>query len=226
MAPPAHTRLSRGPRLPYQLVAGVEPHATGWLVASGKLLGAQLYPEEPRIVATLQEILDASPEYAAVALHVPIGLPDEVTPDGRACERAARELLGCPRGHAVRSAPGSGQPADARVLEAAAELHSYHQRRVVETHPELAFHQLNGDVPLRYAPGTPRGRAERVALLLHRMDGAERILDAALPGVPPRLLVDACADLWTARRVVARAVRRVPELPEWNAQGLRMELVW
>jgi predicted RNase H-like nuclease len=38
-------------------------------------------------------------------------------------------------------------------------------------------------------------------------------------------VLDACVDLWTARRIAARAVSRLPEVPEWNDDGLRMELV-
>lgn len=34
-----------------------------------------------------------------------------------------------------------------------------------------------------------------------------------------------CVGLWTARRIAARAVSRLPENPEWNEDGLRMELV-
>ena len=38
-------------------------------------------------------------------------------------------------------------------------------------------------------------------------------------------LLDACAGLWTARRLAARSVSRLPESPEWDEQGVRMELV-
>jgi len=38
-------------------------------------------------------------------------------------------------------------------------------------------------------------------------------------------VLDACVDLWTARRIAARAVARLPEVPEWNEDGLRMEFV-
>jgi predicted RNase H-like nuclease len=38
-------------------------------------------------------------------------------------------------------------------------------------------------------------------------------------------IVDAAACLWTARRIAGRAVNRVPEDPEWDDIGLRMEIV-
>jgi predicted RNase H-like nuclease len=31
--------------------------------------------------------------------------------------------------------------------------------------------------------------------------------------------------MWTARRIVSRAITRLPEDPEWDSQGLRMEIV-
>jgi predicted RNase H-like nuclease len=37
-------------------------------------------------------------------------------------------------------------------------------------------------------------------------------------------LLDAAACLWTGRRVAARATR-MPVDPEWDSQGLRMEIV-
>jgi predicted RNase H-like nuclease len=45
------------------------------------------------------------------------------------------------------------------------------------------------------------------------------------PGVRLPTVLDACVDLWTSRRIAARAVSRLPDVPEWNEDGLRMELV-
>jgi predicted RNase H-like nuclease len=44
-------------------------------------------------------------------------------------------------------------------------------------------------------------------------------------GAKPWHLLDAAACLWTARRVAARAATRIPMDPEWDSQGLRMEIV-
>jgi predicted RNase H-like nuclease len=38
-------------------------------------------------------------------------------------------------------------------------------------------------------------------------------------------MLDVTAFLWTARRVFAKAATRIPEDPEWDELGLRMELV-
>jgi len=37
-------------------------------------------------------------------------------------------------------------------------------------------------------------------------------------------VVFAAAFLWTARRIFAHAAIRIPEDPEWDEQGLRMEM--
>jgi predicted RNase H-like nuclease len=112
-----------------------------------------------------------------------------------------------------------------RIREVQRDVASYHQRTVFEVHPELGFHQLNDDVPLRRSKRTRAGIEERMALLQARMPGLERVLDHRPDNVPLPRLLDACVDLWTARRIAARSLSRLPETPEWNEDGLRMELV-
>jgi predicted RNase H-like nuclease len=96
---------------------------------------------------------------------------------------------------------------------------------VYEAHPELSFYQLNGDVPLRYSKKYEVGREERRLLLGKRITGVGLILDAALEGVPAAHLLDAAAIMWTARRIYAKSAMRIPSEPEWDGEGLRMELV-
>ncbi len=169
----------------------------------------------------------------------PIGLPSGLHPGGRASDREARRLLGPRRGAAIVSPPsrsvlddedGAGLSAVVRTLlprirEVQRDVASYHQRTVFEVHPELGFHQLNGDAPLRRGKRTRAGIEERLALLQARMPGLDRVLDNRPESVPLPRLLDACVDLWTARRIAARALARLPENPEWNEDGLRMELV-
>jgi predicted RNase H-like nuclease len=66
---------------------------------------------------------------------------------------------------------------------------------------------------------------EREAILKSRLQGAERIVNAELPGASKPQLLDAAACLWTARRIAARAITSLPEEPEWDPLGLRMEIV-
>jgi predicted RNase H-like nuclease len=188
---------------------------------------------------TIIDVLDSRPQYETIALHCPIGLPGQRARGGRACDRAARRLLGRRRGAAIVAPPSRSAAEDhfgtglsvvvraqlGRMREVQREVASYHQRSVFEVHPELGFFQLNEDEPLRYGKRTSLGIEERIKLLQHRMPGLERVLDNCPDGVKLPTLLDACVDLWTARRIAARAVTRLPEVPEWNDDGLRMELV-
>lgn len=238
MAPPKR----RGPALPYELLAAVRPSPVGWLVVGGKLQGASLAAEAPSVEGRFIDILDHRPGYSVVALHLPLGLPSRHQPGGRSCDGAARRLLGMPRSAAVASPPSredlaawrAGQPVQVsavtrsllrRIAEVYDVIGSYHQRSVFEAHPELSFYVLNDQRPLRHPKHTEEGRAERVALLEARLPGARRSLAHA----PSRLadhVADSLAMLWTARRIFAHAVVRLPERPEWDGEGLRMELVY
>ncbi len=216
-------------------------------MASAKLQGITMAPEEPQVVRSFLDMLDYKPAFQVVALFSPVGLLDEPDSRGRTCDRQARALLGRPRSGAVLSAPvrgalkcdsyGEAKEANGgrlsaigwRMLKRTAEVHDqmapYWQRTIFEVHPELSFYQLNGDKPVRFSKHTKAGQQERRALLDGRMPGVERIIDVKLPGVTPAHLLDAAACLWTARRVIARGVVHLPEHPEWDSEGLRMEFV-
>jgi predicted RNase H-like nuclease len=230
-----------GPKLPYSIVAGVTPCAPGWLVASAKLHGSVFAPEAPHVLATFQEVLDERPAFSVIALNAPVGYEGDNHVGGRTCDRMARALLGR-RGSTVHNAPtratlqkeipGGDDGLDAvtnvllrRYREVAEEMAPYRQRTVFEVHPELSFYQINEDVPLRWSKKFEAGSEERCALLRKRVPGSERILEAELDDVPFAHLLDATAILWTARRIFARAGTRLPSDPEWDEEGLRMELV-
>jgi predicted RNase H-like nuclease len=232
-------RLKRGPTLPYRRLAGVEPCPKGWLVIPGKLQGVSMFPEPPGVVASFLEILDSTPAFEVIALHCPIGLLSDRHPGGRRCDEEARRLLGPRRGAGIISPPSStsvetgnvdGLSAVARSLlprirDVYRDIASYHQRTVFEVHPELGFYQLNNDRPLRFAKASEDGLAERLALLQPRMPGLEQLLNRRPKRVSVPTLLDGCVDLWTARRIAARAIVRIPQDPEWGADGLKMELV-
>ncbi len=230
-----------GPDLPYSVVAGVTPCARGWLVASAKLNGATFAPEPPRILDSFAEVLDERPSFSTIALNAPVGYLDKVNGGVRTCDRMARALLGR-RGSTVHNAPTrsslqenadvghDGLDAITNVLlrryrEVAVEMAPYRQRTVFEVHPELSFFQINGDVPLRWSKKFEAGMEERIALLRKRVPGSERIFEVEFQDVPKSHLLDVSAILWTARRIFAHAGTRLPRDPEWDEQGLRMEVV-
>jgi len=59
--------------LPYKVVAGVIPCRRGWLVASAKLQGVTIAPEDPRVMETIIDVIDEKPTFSVIALHAPIG---------------------------------------------------------------------------------------------------------------------------------------------------------
>jgi predicted RNase H-like nuclease len=217
------------------------------LVVIGKLLGINLLPEQARVLPTFIEVLDYRPSFEVMALHAPIGFPAEPTTTGRLCDEEARKILGFPRMGAIVSPPSratltASTYEEARAVNGGAlsivqwemlprfrEVDSvigpYHQRTVFEVHPELGFHQINEDEPLQHPKHTLKGIAERREILEHRMPGCDRLFDDVPAGASLEAVLDATANLWTARRIAARAVHRLPEDPVWDESGLRMELL-
>lgn len=229
-----------GPPLPYRVVAGMTPCPGGWLVASAKLQGATFAPEDPKVLEKFGEAFDEHPPFEVIALNAPVGFPDEPN-ELRSCDRVAKGLLGrraiTVRRPPARSTVETGIPLlderlDAvtlvllpRFAEVAQEMLPYRQRTVYESHPELSFLVINGDQPLRHPKHSDEGIEERRALLARRIPGVQRVLGAELPKVSPAHLCDVAALLWTARRIFAKAATRIPENPEWDAEGLRKEIV-
>ena len=230
--------------LPYDVLAGVEPCARGWLVVPGNLQGVTMAPQPSLVLASLAEVLDYRPSFAVVALHAPIGVPEKPG-DQRVCDRVARGRLGV-RGAAAVPAPsrallGARTLDEARAIdphvdivrwgtlrraaEAIREVPSWRQRLVWEVNPELAFQTMADGHPLRHGRRTIHGVNERLALLEARLPGTERVLAGRPADVEEWRLLAACADLWMARRIKARAITRLADPPEWDAEGVRMDIV-
>ena len=220
----------------------MKPCATGWLVAVGKLHGTTFAPEDPKVLETFVDVLDQRPSFSVIALNAPIGYLDAPRVGGRTCDQEARALLGPRRGAAIQSAPVRSQvgpDGDAsldglnaitakllpRYREVAEEMAPYRQRSIYEVNSELSFYQLNEDQPLRYSKRTVMGQEERRELLAKKIPGCDRILDAKLLRVPSSHLLDVAAFMWTARRIFARAGIRLPQDPQWDEEGLRMEMM-
>ena len=237
----------RGAPLPYELLAGVIPTKAGWLIASAKLQGIQMYPNEPELLDDLQDVIDYRPSFKVIALGAPVGLLEEPVEGGRACDRAARQLIGFPRAGAIPTPPvrkaleaqtyeeaarlSGGMGAVTwgllrRYAEVAREMAPYRQRTIFEVQPELSLYQLNDNKPMQFSKRSHIGMEERKDLLKGRIQGMERIVEADVPGVKPWQLIDAAACLWTTRRIASRAMTRIPEDPEWDETGLRMEYVY
>lgn len=214
------------------LVAGVDGCRGGWLVATLDGRGSLGIDVAPRF----EDVLAIGAE--TVAVDMPIGLLDESVPGGRACDRAARAVLG-PRGRSVFSPPlrghlGAGRFEDVRglslqafrlvprIAELDALMTPRLQRGVVEAHPELAFAQMCDGTPMAHAKRTVDGvAARRRALRNHGIEPA---------GAPPAGarrddVLDACVLAWTARRVLeGRSLVLPGPRPPRDSRGLRMEI--
>ncbi len=187
------------------------------------------------------DVVDMRPGYSVIALNAPLGGLEQAARGGRTCDRDARALLGR-RGSAIKSGPihvesreGTDLLADnidaisrtllPRYQEVAREMAPFRQRTIYEVNPELSFFQMNDGVPMQWAKHSEKGMEERRDLIELKLPGALRIIDAEVPGATPSHLADAAAILWTGRRIFAKAALRIPSDPEWDEQGLRMEIV-
>lgn len=232
----------RGPDLPYSVVAGVTPWGRRWVVASAKMHGGVFAPEQPRIFESFVDVLSEKPAFLSIVINAPIGYIEKPGLGTRACDRGARALLGR-RAASVHNAPtraalqeGADWTHDhidavsamllPRYREVATEMSPYRQRVVYEGNPELSFYQLNDNVPLRHSKKTETGRVERREILIKKIPGVVKILEAELDGVPEKHLLDVAALVWTARRVAGRAAKRLPADPVWDSEGLRTEMVY
>jgi predicted RNase H-like nuclease len=211
--------------------------------------------EEPggpvlRLYASLAALL-AEQEGEAL-IDIPLGLPG---PAPRACDALARRLLAPGRGSSVFAVPcreavyaADYQEACAvnrRVQGRALSVQSWNicpkireadawlrarpsgGRRLRECHPELAFWALNGGACIAAPKKNAAGQQQRLRLLGQALPGAEEAFaQARLPRslAAPDDLLDALALLALAR--LPGPLLSLPPLPEQDAEGLPMEIVY
>ena len=105
------------------------------------------------------------------------------------------------------------------------------QEWIREVHPEVCFWAWNGSNPMGYPkkkrPGEPPlGKAEREALVVPRYGdwytGAESDLPREAYAYDD--LLDAFAALWSAERILLRKAVVIPDKPQFDFYGLRMEI--
>jgi predicted RNase H-like nuclease len=194
------------------VIAGVDGCPGGWAVATASGTWEVAHVRELEGLGT-------------VVIDVPIGLLES---GPRACDLAARRLLGRPRSSSVFPAPsrallGDPEPRCSaqlrnilpRIAEVDAYLASAPRARLFEGHPEVSFALMAGGRGLRHSKRTPAGREER-----------RRLLAAAFPAVPERLsldAVDAYALLWTAGRLARGEAVRLGG--ETDPRGLSAQIV-
>ena len=239
--------MRRGPQLPYNCLpassrvpaAGCWP-APNWSVPRCTPSLRRSYPRCARYLTTFPASPSSAWPHRSDCPTIPQSAAASATAKLASCCNCRRRgaILAAPCG-AVLDAPNYREARErngghldiitwrlmSRIREVREQVQPYWQRTVYEVCPELSLHQLNDNKPMTSRKRSVVGQEERRALLVQRFPGSERILDAETIGAGAYHRTDACAALWTARRLVARAVLRLPQDPEWSSQGLRMEIV-
>ncbi len=150
-------------------------------------------------------------------------------------------MLGPKRGSSIQSAPVRSPTNELEFLpdhldaismtllpryrEVAGEMAPFRQRTVYEVHSDMSFFELNDGQPLQWPKNTEKGRTSAGSSWRRSFPAVDRILSAEVPGASMAHLLDVAVFVWTARRIFARAAIRIPQDPEWDEQGLRMEIV-
>jgi predicted RNase H-like nuclease len=219
-------------------VAGVDGCRGGWIA----------FKVERPSHATSVEVVDLadllrkrSPDLSYLAIDIPIGLLD----GSRACDKAARKLLGQPRGASVFAAPcreslfarnhpdasatnlritGRGLSQQAwgiapKIKQVDDAITPECQQWVFEVHPEVCFWALAGGRPMAHRKKISDGVNERLALLRNVFPEIDQHLLHRPPGVGKDDLLDAAVAAWTALRLNSGQAERVSE-PERDEKGM------
>jgi predicted RNase H-like nuclease len=231
-------------------IVGVDGCRAGWIAADYNPKRKQItFSTHADFSALLAEFS----ETAVIAVDIPIGLTELFQP--RRCDERARRLIG-PRSSSVFPAPDrrllrfsvySEASAFSRgivakgvtrqsfaiynkIAQVDSIMTSGLQSRVFEIHPELCFWAASGGHHLGNPKRKVAGFEERREILTRVFIGVDiptrREAARLLPDVQPDDVLDATVAAWSALRYANGVCARVPEAPELDARGLRMEMVF
>ena len=219
-------------------VAGVDGCRGGWVGFKVDLTSLDISVH----IIDLPFILKNKPDdLATLALDIPIGLLD----GSRACDKAARKLLGQPRGTSVFAAPcrasltaknhaaatatnlritGRGLSQQAwgiasKIKQVDDAITATCQQWAFEVHPEMCFWKLAGARPMMHGKKTNAGVNERIDLLRTVFPNIKLHLQNRPAKVKKDDLLDAAVAAWTALRLSKGEGCRVCE-PEFDERGL------
>jgi len=100
------------------------------------------------------------------------------------------------------------------------------QRVVYEVHPEVCFRALNNGVPIPLSKKSREGEDHRKAVLIRSGFPRPFIEEMAVKfRVGRDDFLDACAALWTARRIQAGQAQRLPAVIDLDRRGLD-QAIW
>jgi len=118
-----------------------------------------------------------------------------------------------------------------KIINLDSTITPLHQRWCFEIHPEVSFYRWNNCIPMQHPKDSATGMQERVALIDSVWPNARLELLQSLEqqGITREHyalddLNDAFAALWTSRRIFLGQAQRIPEVPDIDSRGLRMEM--
>jgi predicted RNase H-like nuclease len=221
-------------------VLGVDGCAAGWVGAL--LTGTTI---EVFVGSCIEGVVDAArarePALAAVAIDMPIGLPDGPP---RLADLLARQRLPAGRKSSVFPAPtrlATAQPTHVeasaanraatggiglsiqafhlvpKILEVDAFARLEHEFPLVEAHPEVSFASID---PASVVPAKRTAAGVRTRTDALRRAGLEPPPYVRGQGYAADDLLDACAVAWTAARVAGGEADTLPDPPETFSDGL------
>jgi predicted RNase H-like nuclease len=219
-------------------VAGVDGCRAGWVVFK---LEVSSFTTSVEVVNLPTWLRERPLDLAYLGIDIPIGLLN----GSRACDKAARKLLGQPRGTSVFAAPCRAAVHAATYEEASAvnrqktgrglsqqawgiapkmkqvddATTSECQRWAFEIHPEVCFWALAEERPMVHGKKTKAGVSERLDLLSPVFPDIERHLQNRPRNTGKDDLLDAAVAAWTALRLWKGEARQVCE-PERDTKGL------
>lgn len=219
-------------------VAGVDGCRAGWVAFKFEVPSSTTSVEVVDLPAWLRE---HPPDLVCIGIDIPIGLMD----GSRVCDKAARKLLGQPRGTSVFAAPcraalsakthpaasatnlritGRGLSQQAwgiapKIKQVDDAITRGRQRWAFEVHPEVCFWALNQHRPMAHNKKGQEGIAERLALLRRVFPEIETHLANRPRAVGVDDLLDAAAAAWTALRLHRNEAECVCP-PEHDEKGL------
>jgi predicted RNase H-like nuclease len=225
-----------------KIVAGVDACPGGWVSFQVNTVSRAT---DVRILNLPALLRVGSSELVAVAIDIPIGLLD----GPRACDRAARKVLGPVRGCSVLSSPSraalsaknyrqacqANQQRTGRMLsrqswcigpkikEIDEAISPSTQEWVSEVHPEVCFWAMNGKKPMTHRKKRSEGQAERLNLVRRFFPAIEEHTLRRPVHVGIDDLLDAAAGAWTALRIHQGTALSICT-PEQDARGLEVTI--
>lgn len=185
------------------------------------------------IFENLDEVALLGPKIPAIAIDVPISLPEKPP---RPADKEAAKFIGPRRSSVFASPPvfcldekwtdygetnaecrsrfDSGISAQGFALmknirdaaKAAAQ-----NPRIFEVHPEVCFCEMNQGTPLQFTKKSWNGQRERIDLLEKSGIVLPKVLPPEIGKIPVDDILDAAAAAWSAQRIAEGNARSFPE---------------